>query len=155
MKRRTQKEREEILQLKEIVISKLTQHEISAYEIGERVEDVTFPTVLNIVNGKTKYPSMDKLKNIYNYIISTYEIDSEKKEIIESIDLISETISKSKNVNLDEVMDAINQLNTKLTRILDAVQENGLRQQLIFEFLTSAKAEEVKYLKERLSEKLK
>lgn len=80
MKRRTQKEREEILQLKEIVINKLNEHEISAYEIGERVEDVTFPTVLNIVNGKTTYPSMDKLKNIYNYIISTYEIDSEKKK---------------------------------------------------------------------------
>lgn len=52
-------------------------------------------------------------------------------------------------------MDAINQLNNKLTKILDSVQENGLRQQLIFEFLTSAKAEEVKYLKEKISEKLK
>ena len=150
MKRRTESDRIEIIQLKQEVIELINKHKISAYEIGEKVSNVTFPTVLKIADGTTQFPNKAKLQSIKEYIELTYE---NKK-----VDKVAEVKAEYfEEVSLKTIFTAIKKLDKKIDKgiadILDHIEEADVRQQLIFEFLTNAKATEVKFLQEQIAEK--
>lgn len=150
MKRRTEKDRAEITRLKKIVVDKLALHKITAYEIGEKVDNITFPTVLNIMNGTTKHPSKEKLEAILEYIKTVYET--------EPATAVAEQRSAYRpKVTLENIYDAIKSLEQKIeegnTVIIDSIQESDLHQQLIFEYITSGKAAEVAHLQKQIKNK--
>lgn len=150
MKRRTESDRIEIIKLKQEVIELINKHNISAYEIGEKVSNVTFPTVLKIADGTTQFPNKGKLQSIKEYIELTYE----NKKIEKVVETKAEYFEE---VSLKTIYTAIKKLDKKIDKgiseILDHIEEADVRQQLIFEFLTNAKATEVKFLQEQIAEK--
>ena len=147
MKRRTENERIEIIKLKEQVIDMLNKHHITAYEIGEKVSNITFPTVLKIVDGTTLVPNKEKLLAIKEYVEYNYENKKVRK--------VAETKAEYlEDVSLKSILNAVKRLDKKIDKISDQIQEADLRQQLIFEFLTNAKATEVKFLQDQIADKL-
>ena len=149
MKRRTEKDKEEILVLKEKVINLIKKYHISAYELDSKIENITFPTVLNIMNGTTVYPNKGKLQSVINYINKNYEkinTNEDEKDIFKNID----------NEKLDKLLSEVKNLKQIIDKgfndILDAVHENDLKQDLLFQLIVNAKGQENDYLKKKLKE---
>ncbi len=114
MKRRTLQEKEEVLKLKEIVINKIINYSITPNKISSNVKNISHPTIINIINRKTHYPSLEKLKNVNNYIIENYENVA--------------GVNNTRELTQSE----------KYDRILEKLEAQSLQLEIIFEVLTSS-----------------
>ena len=54
MRRRSKEEKKEVLELKDIVIQKIEKYSLNANRIYVNIKNVSYPTIANIINGKTK-----------------------------------------------------------------------------------------------------
>lgn len=123
MKRRTEEDRNKILKLKEIVIQKINLYKIKPNKISSNVDGITHPTIVNILNGKTEYPSFEKLKNVHQFIIDNYE-----------------NITGEKELELTQ--------NEKYDIIMERLEAQSVQLEIIFEILTSGRAKDlIKVLK--------
>jgi antirestriction protein len=113
MKRRTIEDKKEVLKLKETVIKKIKLHNIKPNKISSNVSNISHPTIVNILNGKTQFPSLEKLKSVHNFIINNYENKSGKE--------VTSTLSQ------DE----------KLDKIIDLLEHHSVKLEIIFEILSS------------------
>lgn len=113
MKRRTLEEKKRVLELKEIVINKIIKYNIKPHKISSNVPNISHPTIMNIINGKTEYPSMSKLESVNNFIVNNYE----------SPDNLKHNIPFSQDEKLDVI---INLLGT-----------HSVQLEIIFEILSS------------------
>lgn len=113
MRRRSKEEKKEVLELKDIVIQKIEKYSLNANRIYVNIKNVSYPTIANIINGKTKYPSISNLRKIERCISENFENSSSKKNSLTKED--------------------------KIDKILEILDSHSIKLDIIFELLSSDK----------------
>lgn len=140
-KRRTAKERQEISKLLSDVLERAGKYEVTSYELN-KVVDMSMPGLDKILKHTTKYPDLEILKEIDQYISSTYE-NTENANVAEP----TEKYLTIKDVEIKDIY-------KKLQILEDKIDRCSLKQDIIFEILKNGKAAELNYITEMGSEKI-
>lgn len=142
VKRKTEQEKNEISKLLPKVIAKIAKHKATSYEIS-KVVDMTEPGIKKIMNGTTKFPNIDILKQIDSYIVTNYE------KVKSQVSEIGEKYESPGQMSPDLLL-----IIEKLELIEDKIDKASLRQEIIFEIIKNAKREELLYMDKMIKEKL-
>lgn len=137
-KRRTEKEKEEIRNLKESIITRSKSFEITSYELAKAV-NMTIPGIEKILNGITKLPYPENLKQLDEYIADNYE----------KVDQVAEPQQEY----LDKKSEEYENIMKSLQKIEDKIDRNALKQDIIFEIINNAKAAELAFIEKAIKER--
>lgn len=142
-RRKTAEEREAIQAKIPEIIDLINKYEVSYYEIGENTL-ITSSGIKKIVDKITKNPSLENLLSVERYIINKY-ID---KTMVEPSSSSLYGLDKSLSRKLDLIIENQKKLETQLS-------SHDLKQEIMFEILQSAKAEELDFIKKESQKRLK
>lgn len=140
-KRRTAEERNQISELKDLIVSRAAAHKITAYELAQNV-GMTEVGIRKILNNVTKNPSLETLQEMDVYIKNFYESDSVSEE---------KTKYNVQNPELSMILKKLNSIESKIESNSATI---SLKVDIMFEILKNAKAEELKYIENQLKLKL-
>jgi len=140
VKRRTAAEKEEITSLRKSVIERAKNLEVTAYELSQ-VVDMTTPAIRNILMNITKFPDLQILRDIDQYIRERYE--TEKSSIV-----AEDTLNYGdKEENLTKIVG-------KLQIIEDKLDRASLKQDIMFEIIKNAKEAELNAINNAVKKRL-
>lgn len=124
--RRSSEEKESISILRDELIKKVEKYNISMYELSKsHLIEMSEPGLAKIFNGITKFPKMENLLQIQNYIAVNYED------------------CKGLKLNPERTMQQ------RIEELEGQVEKMHLKMDIIFEIIVNAKKEEISYIEKQ------
>lgn len=140
VKRRTAAEKEEITSLRQSVIERAKNWEVTSYELSQ-VVDMTMPAIGNILKDITKFPDLQILRDIDRYIREEYE--TEKSPVV-----------AEETTNYGKKGEVLTEIAGKLQAIEDKIDRASLKQDIMFEIIRNAKEAELNAINTAVRERL-